>query len=234
MGLILLASGTFRERGCWKCSRSFRQVCIWFQVWTFWIWGYSMIIHDCQHKIIAESPRKDRAVGNPTAKSNFRNYWSLCTRDLGAVSNHRCPSNGHNTSAGLLAQSPRVHVNKVSIHRKQAHDISRWRLTDYFRLMESDAVKFRKQKRFWRKRFWVAGVMDMLTCDQHDKWKRFGLWLHLGLDPYGGHLAWLKIWWTNQNPWLITSYYIEAGCKIGGKALATISFPQFSIYRNFH
>jgi hypothetical protein len=42
--------------------------------------------------------------------------------------------------------------------------------------------------------------MDMLTCDQHDKSKRFVLWLHLGLDPYGGRLAWLKIWWTNRNP----------------------------------
>jgi len=42
---------------------------------------------------------------------------------LGAISNHGCLSNGHNTSAGLLAQSPQVRVNKISIHWKQAHDI---------------------------------------------------------------------------------------------------------------
>ena len=83
-------------------------------------------------------------------------------------------------------------------------------------MTEPEAVGFRKQKRFRRKRFWAAGVMDILTFDQHDKWKRFGLWLHLGLDPYCGRLAWLKVWWCNRNPRLIASYYIEAGRKVGG------------------
>lgn len=83
-------------------------------------------------------------------------------------------------------------------------------------MTEPEAVAFRKQKRFRRKRFWAAGVMDILTFDQHDKWKRFGLWLHLGLDPYCGRLAWLKVWWCNRNPRLIASYYIEAGRKVGG------------------
>lgn len=64
--------------------------------------------------------------------------------------------------------------------------------------------------------------MDILTVDQHDKWKRFGLWLHLGLDPFAGHLAWLKVWWNNQNPRLITSYYIEAGRKVSGASLSNL------------
>jgi hypothetical protein len=92
----------------------------------------------------------------------------------------------------------------------------------YLRLTEPEAVAFRKQKRFRRKRFWAAGVMDILTCDQHDKWKRFGLWLHLGLDPYCGRLAWLKVWWCNRNPRLIASYYIEAGRKVGGVSQSLI------------
>ncbi|KAJ7086781.1 hypothetical protein B0H15DRAFT_781757 [Mycena belliarum] len=58
--------------------------------------------------------------------------------------------------------------------------------------------------------------MDILAFDQHDKWKRFGLWLHVGLDPFPGRIAWLKIWWTNRNPKLITSYYINACRLIGG------------------
>jgi hypothetical protein len=51
--------------------------------------------------------------------------------------------------------------------------------------------------------------MDIWAFDQHDKWKRFGLWLHMGLDPYSGRMVWLKIWWTNRNVRLVTSYYIE-------------------------
>ncbi|KAI9452828.1 hypothetical protein F5148DRAFT_1330590 [Russula earlei] len=88
---------------------------------------------------------------------------------------------------------------------------------------EPEAVELRKARRFRRKRFWSAGIMDILTIDQHDKWKRFGLWLHIGLDPFPGRIAWLKIWWCNRNPRLINSYYIEAGRKIGGIPLITQS-----------
>ncbi|KAJ6583676.1 hypothetical protein B0H10DRAFT_2168133 [Mycena sp. CBHHK59/15] len=74
-----------------------------------------------------------------------------------------------------------------------------------------------------RKRFWSAGVMDMLCFDQHDKWKRFGHWLQLGIDPYSGRIHWIKIWWTNRNPKPITSYYLDACRKTGGIPLITQS-----------
>ena len=93
---------------------------------------------------------------------------------------------------------------------------------DYLNLTEREAVEFRKQKRFRRKRFWAAGVNDIWTCDQHDKWKRFGLWFHLGLDPFPGQLQWFKVWWTNRNPQLIGSYYLEAGRKRKGAKIKRI------------
>ncbi|KAG6818632.1 hypothetical protein H0H93_003299 [Arthromyces matolae] len=96
-------------------------------------------------------------------------------------------------------------------------------LLEYFRTTEPEAVQRRKNHRFRRKRFWAAGVMDMLCVDQHDKWKRFGLWLHIGLDPYPGRIAWLKIWWCNRNNRLITSYYIQAGREMKGVPLITQS-----------
>ncbi|KAJ6553413.1 hypothetical protein B0H19DRAFT_1211058 [Mycena capillaripes] len=77
--------------------------------------------------------------------------------------------------------------------------------------------------KFMRKRFWSAGVMDILCFDQHDKWKRFGLWFHLGMDPYPGQLSWLKIWWSNRNPKLVTSYYLKACRHAGGIPLITQS-----------
>lgn len=94
---------------------------------------------------------------------------------------------------------------------------------EYLNLTEREAVEFRKQKRFRRKRFWAAGVNDIWTCDQHDKWKRFGLWFHLGLDPFPGQLQWFKVWWTNRNPQLIGSYYLEAGRKHEGAKIKRIT-----------
>ncbi|KAG6848359.1 hypothetical protein H0H93_000889 [Arthromyces matolae] len=96
-------------------------------------------------------------------------------------------------------------------------------LLAYFREFEPEAVQSRKQRKFRRKRFWAAGVMDILSIDQHDKWKRFGLWLHLACDPYPGRIAWLKIWWCNRNTRLLNSFYIGAGREVGGVPLVTQS-----------
>jgi hypothetical protein len=94
---------------------------------------------------------------------------------------------------------------------------SRKFLNEAFHEHEPEELARRKRRRFKRKRFYAAGVMDILAFDQHDKWKRFGLWLHVGLDPFAGRIAWIKIWWTNRNPRLITSYYLEAWRIIGGE-----------------
>jgi hypothetical protein len=58
----------------------------------------------------------------------------------------------------------------------------------------------------------------MWCVDQHDKWKyKFGLALHVGLDPFAGRYLWMKVYWTNSNPRLILKYYLdvveELGCE---------------------
>ncbi|KAH7905061.1 hypothetical protein BJ138DRAFT_1018219 [Hygrophoropsis aurantiaca] len=93
------------------------------------------------------------------------------------------------------------------------------------KIAEPDAVQARRRRRFKRKRFWSAGVNDVWPQDQHDKWGRFGLWLHISLDPYSGYINWLKVWWTNKNPRLIARYYIEACRKLGAVPLVTQSDP---------
>ena len=86
---------------------------------------------------------------------------------------------------------------------------------------EPEAVKGRRHCRFQRQQFYAAGVNEIWAQDQHDKWgPKFGLWLHNSIDPFTGFNNWLKVWWTNKNPRLIVSYYIEAVRKDGGM------FPQ--------
>ena len=87
----------------------------------------------------------------------------------------------------------------------------------YFKIFEMELVRQRKAGHLKRRCFWAAGVNDMVTVDQHDKWQCFGLRLHTGSDPFPGAIHWIKIWWTNRNPKLIASYYIghirRTGCK---------------------
>src|SRR5277367_221394 len=89
-------------------------------------------------------------------------------------------------------------------------------IAKYLKETEPELVIARKGRKFKRRQFWSAGVMDVVTMDQHDKWKRFGLYLHVGLDPFPGKLLWLKIWWTVRNPHLICKFYLDACREAGG------------------
>lgn len=77
----------------------------------------------------------------------------------------------------------------------------------------------RKGKKWIRKKFYAAGVMAVLTMDQHDKWGQYNLWLHVGIEPFSGYVAWLKIWRTNHNPRLIAKYYLDAVRHLGGNTI---------------
>lgn len=103
-------------------------------------------------------------------------------------------------------------------------------VAEYLKLHEPEAVQARIQRRWKRKRFWSAGVNDVIAVDQHDKWQRFGLFFHIGVEPFAGRIVWLKVWWTNRNPRLIASYYIEAGRQAKGVPLVTQSDPGTENY----
>ncbi len=93
---------------------------------------------------------------------------------------------------------------------------------------EPKALKARRAKRFRRRVYYGAGVMEVISIDQHNKWKRFGLYLHCGVDPFSGRLHWVKIWWTNRNPILIGGYYFEAARSQGGESARTIFSRKIS------
>ncbi|EGN97396.1 hypothetical protein SERLA73DRAFT_75084 [Serpula lacrymans var. lacrymans S7.3] len=74
--------------------------------------------------------------------------------------------------------------------------------------------------------YWTAGVNNLWSFDQHDKWRRFQLFLHVGLEPFSGQVLWLKVWWTNRNPRLICGWYCDTVAKLGGMPLVTQSDPR--------
>lgn len=88
-------------------------------------------------------------------------------------------------------------------------------IKSYFAIYESDLVRQRKARRLRRKRFWAAGVNDLFAVDQHDKWLRFGLALHTGIEPFSGRIMWMRVWHSNRNPQLILSYYLDTLMELG-------------------
>jgi hypothetical protein len=107
-------------------------------------------------------------------------------------------------------------VRLIYIGRRNSFTDDRALVGGFLKHVEPEAVEARKSGRFRRRRFWSAGVMEYWSIDQHDKWGRFGLWHHLGIDPFSGRIAWLKIWWCNRNPRLLINYYLDAGRQVGG------------------
>ncbi len=55
--------------------------------------------------------------------------------------------------------------------------------------------------------------------DQHDKWKRFGLFWHGCVDGFMGKILWLVVWWTNSNLRYVCAQYLDAVRSIGGTFL---------------
>jgi len=56
----------------------------------------------------------------------------------------------------------------------------------YFAAYEPDLVQEQKAQCLNRNHFWAAGVNNLFAIDQHDKWLRFGLTLHTGIEPFSG------------------------------------------------
>ena len=82
-------------------------------------------------------------------------------------------------------------------------------MREYFVTYEPHLMRERKANHLQHRRFWAAGVNDIWTIDQHDKWLHFGLALHTCIKPFSGRILWMKVWHSNCNPQLILSYYIE-------------------------
>ncbi|KIM38531.1 hypothetical protein M413DRAFT_20009 [Hebeloma cylindrosporum] len=116
------------------------------------------------------------------------------------------------------------------LFHKRGISVSRHVVVRYFKRYEKELMRARKSGRLRRRRFWAAGVNDILAVDQHDKWKRFGFALHNGIDPFCGKIRWMKVWWTNSNPKLILSYYLEMIENTKGMPLVTQSDPGSENY----
>jgi len=96
-------------------------------------------------------------------------------------------------------------------------------ILSYMNLHHPEEVLAHKSQWLKRSIYWTAGVNDIWVFDQHDKWRRFQLFLHVAIEPFSGHILWLKIWWTNRNPRLICGWYCNTVQALSGKHTSNMS-----------
>ncbi|KIK32075.1 hypothetical protein CY34DRAFT_760918 [Suillus luteus UH-Slu-Lm8-n1] len=118
------------------------------------------------------------------------------------------------------------HDMKQTLLQEEHIMVSRDLILQYMNLHHPDEVQVRKSRQLKRSTYWTAGLHDIWVFDQHDKWRRFQLFLHVGIEPFSGHILWLKIWWTNRNPRLICGWYCDTVQTLGAMPLVTQSDPS--------
>ncbi|KAG1860866.1 hypothetical protein F4604DRAFT_1512023, partial [Suillus subluteus] len=101
------------------------------------------------------------------------------------------------------------------LYHEQDMSVARSVITSYFAVFEPDLVRERKARRLRRRRFWATGVNDLFAVDQHDKWLKFGLGLHTGIEPFSGCIMWIRVWHSNRNLQLILTYYLDTLEELG-------------------
>ncbi|KAL4068182.1 hypothetical protein J3A83DRAFT_4096878, partial [Scleroderma citrinum] len=79
----------------------------------------------------------------------------------------------------------------------------------YFVTYEPHIMRQQKTNHLQCHHFWATGVNDIWAIDQHNKWLCFDLTLYTGIEPFSGHILWMKVCHSNWNPQLILSYYIH-------------------------
>ena len=92
-----------------------------------------------------------------------------------------------------IAVSRLVNIDMIARQNVNYKMIYRSAMQGYFLTYEPHLLRQHKANCLQCRRFWAAGVNDIWAIDQHDKWLRFGLALHTGIEPFSGRILWMKV-----------------------------------------
>lgn len=76
-------------------------------------------------------------------------------------------------------------------------------------VLDPVGVAHRRARKLRRRRYHNPGPNFMWHLDSYDKLKPYGLCINGCVDGFSRHLMWLKVSFTNSDPKVIASYYIE-------------------------
>ncbi|KAI6167932.1 hypothetical protein EDD17DRAFT_1882904 [Pisolithus thermaeus] len=151
-------------------------------------------------------------------------------KEMGLIHTHQqghTPESIRGAMVELCAMYPKAGAHEMIslLYHEQKMSVSRSVIREYFATYEPHLIRQCKARRLQRRRFWAAGVNDLWAVNQHDKWNRFGLALHTGVEPFSGKILWIRIWHSNRNPQLILTYYLDVVEELGFIPLITQSDP---------
>ncbi|KIO02144.1 hypothetical protein M404DRAFT_148569 [Pisolithus tinctorius Marx 270] len=187
-----------------------------------WLWKAHRTDKEMLEEVLKHIDTEEYGIGLTKFKAIRKSLGLHCTRQQGHTT-----ESIHSVMVHLHEMYPKAGVCKTIslLFHEMDMSVSRSIVHEYFTTYEPNLVRQRKAQHLQQRRFWAAGVNDIWAIDQHNKWLRFGLALHTGIEPFSGRIMWMHIWHSNRNPQLILSYYLDVVDELGYIPLVTQSNP---------
>jgi hypothetical protein len=98
-------------------------------------------------------------------------------------------------------------------HRRALH-VRRDTVMELIRYVDPDGVEQRRRRRLMRRQYSNPGPNYLWHMDGYDKLKPYGFAIHGAIDGYSRRILWLEVANSNNNPDLISSYYLDTMQKL--------------------
>ena len=84
------------------------------------------------------------------------------------------------------------------------------------KILDPEGVEARSRHRLRRRNYSTKGPSYLWHIDGYDKIKPFGFCVHGAIDGYSRKILWLEVSSSNNDPGIITKYYLDYVRQIGG------------------
>lgn len=84
------------------------------------------------------------------------------------------------------------------------------------KILDPNGVELRTRGRLHRRQYHASGPNFLWHMDGYDKLKPYGLCVHGCIDGYSRHIIWLTVGHTNNDPRVISKYFMKAVTDLGG------------------
>lgn len=89
---------------------------------------------------------------------------------------------------------------------------------DLMEILDPEGVELRARHMLKRRQYLTKGPNHLLHIDGYDKLKPFGFCIHGAIDGFSGRILWLDVGYTNNDPTVISQYFVDCVRQLAGTA----------------
>ena len=143
------------------------------------------------------------------------------------LKNRGCTRRGQSTDMGIIVRAVEEElrgsgsiIGYRSMHERLTTDhqliVTRNIVHQVLKKLDPEGVQARSRHRLRRQNYSTKGPNYLWHIDGYDKLKPFGFCVHSAIDGYSRKILWLEVSSSNNDPGIITKYYLDYVRQISG------------------